>query len=118
MTKTQSTLEKASLKGNEQEKEEKVGSCYGCGKFGHYKSECLELAKDKGKSNSNRNSRGRRAYIALEEDDTTSLLSNTENDEVAKKKFMGHVKKKKNEVTYSNSESEFNPSYEKLQQAL
>lgn len=35
-----------------------------------------------------------------------------------KKKFMGHVKKKKNEVTYSNSESKFNPSYEELQQAL
>jgi len=38
-------------------------SCFGCGKTGHYKDECLKLTKGKGKSNSNRSSRGRRAYI-------------------------------------------------------
>jgi translation initiation factor 2 alpha subunit (eIF-2alpha) len=45
----------------------------------------------------------------------TSVLTEFENDEVVHLFFMGHMKKR-NEVIYSNSES--NPSYEELQQAL
>ena len=57
-----------------------MGSFYGCGKVGHYKSECPELAKNKGNPNLNWYSRARREYIAWEDDDMTSLLSDTEND--------------------------------------
>lgn len=48
---------KAQLKG-EVVKEEKVLSCYGCGKVDHLKSECPELVKVKSKSNSSGKSRG------------------------------------------------------------
>jgi hypothetical protein len=41
---------KASRKGKESDNDEKVVNCYGCGKIGHYKNECLELAKEKGRS--------------------------------------------------------------------
>jgi len=48
-------------------------------KIGHYKKECPELAKERGRSGFNRNSRGRKAYIAWEEDEVTSNTSDTEN---------------------------------------
>ena len=44
-------------------------------------------------------------------------LSDPESDEVAHLCFIGH-NKKKNEVTYSDSYSKFNASYNELQQAL
>jgi len=110
---------KTLLKGKESEKEEKIVSCFGCGKVGHYKNEYPELTKGKGKSNSNRSSRGRRAYIAWEDDDTTFMTSNSENDEVANLCLMGNTKKKKkNEITYSDPDFEFKPSYEELQQEI
>ena len=50
---------KASRKGRESDNDEKVVSCYGCGKVGHYKSECPKLAKERGRSGANRSLKGR-----------------------------------------------------------
>jgi hypothetical protein len=72
---------KDSRKGRESEKDEKIVSCYGCIKVGQYKNECLKLAKDKGRSGSNRKSRGRKAYIAWEEDEVTYNTNDTKNNE-------------------------------------
>jgi len=49
---------KASRRGKESEKDEKVVSCYGCGNIGHYKNECPKLTKDKVRLRSNRKLRG------------------------------------------------------------
>jgi len=54
---------KASRKGRESDNDEKVVSRYGCEKIGHYKNECPELAKERGRSGAIRSSKGRRAYI-------------------------------------------------------
>jgi len=97
-------------------------SFYGCGKVGHYKNECLELAKDKWSSGSNRDSRGRKAYIAWEEDEVTSNTSDTKNEEEDDLFFMGHMKKAKNEVIFSDSDSDsysdFKPTYKYLQDSI
>ena len=55
---------KASRKGKESDSDEKVVSCYGSGKVRHYKNECPELTKERGRFGFNRNSNGRKAYIA------------------------------------------------------
>jgi len=73
-------------------------------------NECSKIANGKGKSNSNPSSRGIRAYITWEDDDTISVISDTENDEVEKLCFMGQV--------YPESNSESNPSYEELQRVV
>jgi len=106
---------KASRKGRESKNNEKVVSCYGCIKVGHYKNECPELAKDNGRSGFNRNSIGRKAYIAWEEDEFTSNTSDTKNkeDDLC---FMGHMKKAKNEVTFSDSD--FKPTFKDLQDSI
>ncbi|MCH88300.1 phytoalexin-deficient 4-2 protein, partial [Trifolium medium] len=77
----------------ETSKEEKGPSCFGCGKFGHLKSECPDLIKPKGKASSSDKSKGRRAYIAWEDDETSSTQSDSENDEIAHLCFMGQKKK-------------------------
>jgi len=58
-------------------------NCYGCGKFGNLKSECSELLKTRGKSNSSDKSKGRRAYIAWKDEETSSTRSDSKNDEVS-----------------------------------
>jgi len=80
---------KASMKGRESYNDEKVVSCYGYGKVGHYKNECPELAKERGRSGANRNSRERKAYIAWEEDEFTSNTSDAENKDEDDLCFMG-----------------------------
>jgi len=97
-------LRKASRKGKELDSDEKVVSCYGCGKVGHYKNECPKLAKERGRSGFNRNSRGRKAYIAWEEDEVTSNTSDTENKDEDNLCFMDQMKKAKNEVIFSDFE--------------
>jgi len=56
------------MKRRESYNDEKMVSCYGCGKVGHYKNECPKLAKERGTSEANQNSRERKAYIVWEED--------------------------------------------------
>jgi len=96
-------------------KEEKGPSCFGCDKFGHLKSECPDLIKLKGKVSSSDKSRGKRAYIAWEDDETSSTRSDSENDEVAQLCFMGQKKKP---LEVSDSDSNFNHSYNELQNAI
>jgi len=81
------------------------------------KNECREVAKANVKSNSFLKSIGRGAYISWEDDDLASTTSDSKNDEIAQFYFMGD-KKKQNEVPYSDSDSESNPSYEELQKTL
>jgi len=57
---------KASRKGTKSDNDEKVVSCYACGKIGHYKNKSLELAKQRGRFRAKRSSKGRRAYIVWE----------------------------------------------------
>jgi len=113
---------KASMKGRESNNDEKVVSCYGCGKVGHYKNECSELAKERGRSGANRNSRGRKAYIAWEEDKVTSKTSDAENKDDDELCFTGQTKKAKNEVIFSDSDSDsysdFKPTYKDLQDSI
>jgi hypothetical protein len=98
-------------------KEEKVLNCYECGNVCHLRNECPELDKPKGKSNSFEKSRGRRSYIAWEDDDTSFAPNDSQSDEVVHLCFIGH-KKNRNELTYFDTGSKFNSSYEELQQAL
>jgi len=113
---------RASRKGKESESDEKEVSCYGCGKVGHCKNEYPELAKEKGRFGSKRNSGGRKAYIYWEEDEVTSNTSDTENKEEEDICFMGQMKKSKNEVIFSDSDSdsysEFKPTYKELQNSI
>jgi len=113
---------KASRKGRESKNYEKVVSFYACGKVGHYKNKCPELAKERGRSWFNRNSRGRKAYIAWEEDEVTSNTSDTENKDEDDLYFMGQMKRAKNEVIFSDSDSDsysdFQPTYKALQDSI
>jgi len=113
---------KVSRKGKESDSDEKVVSCYGCGKVGHYKNECPKLTKERGRSGFNRNSRGRKAYIAWEEDQVTSNTSDTENKDEDDLCIMGQMKKANNEVIFSDSDSDsysdFKPTYKDLQDSI
>ena len=86
---------KASRKGKESDSDEKLVSWYGCGNVGHYKNECSELAKERERSEFNRNSKGRKAYIAWEEDEVASNTSDTENKDEDDLFFKGQMKKAK-----------------------
>ena len=96
-------------------KDENGLSCFGCGKVGHLRSECPDLIKSKAKASSSDKSRGRRAYIAWEEDEESSTKSDSENDEIAQLCFMGQRKKS---IKVSDRKSKFNPSYDELQNIL
>ena len=96
----------------ETSKDENGRSCFRCGKLGHLRSECPDLIKSKGKTSSSDKSRGRRAYIAWEDDETFSIKSDSENDEITHLFFMGQ---RNNFVQVSNPHPNTNPSYDELQ---
>ena len=98
------TPRRSQTKG-ENSKEENGLSWFGCGKVGHLKSECPELIKSKGK----------RAYIAWEDNEVSSTISDSENDEISQLCFMGQRKKS---IEVSDRNSKFNPSYDELQNVL
>ncbi|XP_050890670.1 uncharacterized protein LOC127096094 [Lathyrus oleraceus] len=66
----------------EKKKEENV-TCFECGKFGHYHTTCLSLSKRNKKNGKNsyktktNNTKGRRAYIAWEDEDESSSSSSS-----------------------------------------
>ena len=60
-------------------------TCFGCGKQGHIKVECPNLNnKDKTaeKKKFNKSSKGKRAYIAWDENDSTTSCSSNEEEEI------------------------------------
>ena len=99
----------------ENSKEENGLSCFGCGKIGHLRSECPNLIKSKGKASSSDKSKGKRAYIAWEDNEVSSTISDSENDEISQLCFMGQRKKS---IEVSDRNSKFNPSYDELQNVL
>jgi len=110
---------KASMEERESDNDEKVVSCYGCGKVCHYKNVCPELAKERGRFGANRR---RKAYIAWEEDEVTSNTSDAENKDEDDLCFMGQTKKVKIEVIFLDSDSDsysnFQPTYKDLQDSI
>jgi len=44
------TLRRLNLREKNQKRRRKIVSYYGCGKVGHYKNECPDLAKEKERS--------------------------------------------------------------------
>jgi len=112
--KNSSSSRKLQTKG-EISKDENDLSCVGCGKVGHLRSQCPDLIKPKGKASSSDKSRGRRAYIAWEDDEVSSTKSDSENDEISQLCFMGQRKKS---IEVSNPRSKINPSYDELQNVL
>jgi len=108
------TSRRSQTKG-ENSKEENGLSCFGYGKVGHLRSECLELIKSKGKASSSDKSKGRKAYIAWEDDEVSSKKNDSENDEIAQLCFMGQRKKS---IEVSDRNSKFNPSYDELHNIL
>jgi len=100
--------------------DEKGPNCYGCGKSGHLKNECLELRKTRGKSNSSEKSKGKRALIMWEDEETSFTRSDSEN-EVVTLCFMGEKEKPpvvSDSPEVSDSNSDFNPSYDELKNIL
>ena len=108
------TSRKSQTKG-ENSKEENGLSFFGCGKVDHLRSECPDLIKSKGKASLFDKSKGRRTYIAWEDDEVSSTKSDSENDEIAQLCFMGQRKKS---IEVSDHSSKFNPSYDALQNVL
>jgi hypothetical protein len=73
------------------------------------------LIKSKGKASSSDKSKGRRAYIAWEDDEVSSTKRDSENYEIAQLCFMQQRKKS---IEVSDRNSKFNPSYDELQNVL
>jgi hypothetical protein len=73
------------------------------------------LIKSKGKASSSDKSKGRRAYIAWEDDEVSSTKRDSENYEIAQLCFM---RQRKKSIEVSDRNSKFNPSYDELQNVL
>jgi len=91
--------------------------CFGCGKHGHIKVGCPSLAnKEKGlEKRSSRTGKTKRAYIALEDNNTSSSISSKEEIEANLCLMAGQ----KSKVSSVNSNTSFNSeNYSTLFQAL
>lgn len=85
-----------SLIHDENKKGKSKSSCFNCGKPEHYKSDCPQLNKDKGKGRYKKSRKTRRAYIAWESDsEISSEDSSSESDEKANLSLTAHHNKKK-----------------------
>jgi len=90
-------------------------TCFECGERGHIKSECPTLLK-KNKFNINKDKRQQKLYVAWDDNETSSF-SESEDDEYANLTLMAsHHSDDEQEV--SDSELNFKPSYEELQNAF
>jgi len=80
--------------------------CFGCGKQGHIKIDCPSITiKDKAlQKKNNKSGKTRRAYIALEDNDTSSNSSSQEEIEVNPCLIVG----KNSEVSSTKSSASFN----------
>lgn len=90
-------------------------TCFECGKEGHMKADCPTLAR-KSSHKGRKEFKPRRAYIAWDDNDISSS-SESEDDEYANLTLMAsHHSDDEQEV--SDSELNFKPSYEELQNAF
>ncbi|XP_058766926.1 uncharacterized protein LOC131640543 [Vicia villosa] len=77
-------------KQEESKKYRGKGSCFNCGKSGHYKTECPKIKKEKGPV-SKKSNKQRRAYIAWESDSESSTdEDSSDDDESANLCLMAH----------------------------
>src|ERR1051325_10552481 len=79
-------------KQEENKKYKGKGTCFNCGKSGHYKTECPMNKKDKEKAPPKKFNKQRRAYIAWENNSESSSNEGlSDSDEIANLCLMTHI---------------------------
>lgn len=95
-----------------------MSSCFNCGKHRHYKSDCPQLKKDKGKGQYKKSRKTVRAYIPSESDsESSSERSSSEIDEEAHLCLTAHHPKNK-KLNHSKYEPIDEMSHYELQTAF